>query len=160
MTSVMRARVIVASNRAWAGVYADSSGPILVAGLRQLGFEVDDPVVVPDGDPVGQALREAIEAGADLVLTSGGTGITPTDRTPDVTRAVLDYEVPGIAEAIRASSRDRVPTSALSRGLAGVAGHTLIVNLPGSTGGARDGLAVLGPIVKHAVEQLRGGDHG
>jgi molybdenum cofactor synthesis domain-containing protein len=156
----MRARVIVASNRAWAGVYADSSGPILVAGLRQLGFEVDDPVVVPDGDPVGQALREAVEAGADLVLTSGGTGITPTDRTPDVTRAVLDYEVPGIAEAIRASSRDRVPTSSLSRGLAGVAGHTLIVNLPGSTGGARDGLAVLGPIVKHAVDQLRGGDHG
>jgi molybdenum cofactor synthesis domain-containing protein len=156
----MRARVIVASNRAWAGVYADSSGPILVAGLRQLGFEVEDPVVVPDGDPVGQALREAVEAGADLVLTSGGTGITPTDRTPDVTRGVLDYEVPGIAEAIRASSRDRVPTSSLSRGLAGVAGHTLIVNLPGSTGGARDGLAVLGPIVKHAVEQLRGGDHG
>jgi molybdenum cofactor synthesis domain-containing protein len=156
----MRARVIVASNRAWAGVYADSSGPILVAGLRQLGFEVDDPIVVPDGDPVGQALREAVEAGADLVLTSGGTGITPTDRTPDVTRAVLDYEVPGIAEAIRASSRDRVPTSSLSRGLAGVAGQTLIVNLPGSTGGARDGLAVLGPIVKHAVEQLRGGDHG
>ena len=156
----MRARVIVASNRAWAGVYADSSGPILVAGLRQLGFEVDDPVVVPDGDPVGQALREAVEAGADLVVTSGGTGITPTDRTPDVTRAVLDYEVPGIAEAIRASSRDRVPTSSLSRGLAGVAGQTLIVNLPGSTGGARDGLAVLGPIAKHAVEQLRGGDHG
>jgi molybdenum cofactor synthesis domain-containing protein len=156
----MRARVIVASNRAWAGVYADSSGPILVAGLRQLGFEVDEPLVVPDGDPVGQALREAVEAGADLVLTSGGTGITPTDRTPDVTRTVLDYEVPGIAEAIRASSRDRVPTSSLSRGLAGVAGRTLIVNLPGSTGGARDGLAVLGPIVKHAVEQLRGGDHG
>jgi molybdenum cofactor synthesis domain-containing protein len=156
----MRARVIVASNRAWAGVYADSSGPILVAGLRQLGFDVDDPVVVPDGDPVGQALREAVEAGADVVLTSGGTGITPTDRTPDVTRAVLDYEVPGIAEAIRAASRDRVPTSSLSRGLAGVAGRTLIVNLPGSTGGARDGLAVLGPIVKHAVEQLRGGDHG
>jgi molybdenum cofactor synthesis domain-containing protein len=156
----MRARVIVASNRAWAGVYADSSGPILVAGLRQLGFEVVDPVVVPDGEPVGQALREAIAAGAVLVVTSGGTGITPTDRTPDVTRAVLDYEVPGIAEAIRASSRDRVPTSALSRGLAGVAGHTLVVNLPGSTGGARDGLAVLGPIVQHAVEQLRGGDHG
>jgi molybdenum cofactor synthesis domain-containing protein len=155
----MRARVIVASNRAWAGVYADSSGPILVTGLRQLGFEVDDPVVVPDGDPVGQALREAVDDGADLVLTSGGTGITPTDRTPDVTRQVLDYEVPGIAEAIRASSRDRVPTATLSRGLAGVAGHTLIVNLPGSTGAARDGLAVLGPIVVHAVEQLRGGDH-
>jgi molybdenum cofactor synthesis domain-containing protein len=155
----MRARVVVASNRAWAGVYADSSGPILVAGLRQLGFDVAEPVVVPDGDPVGQALREAIAAGIDVVVTSGGTGITPTDRTPDVTRAVLDYEIPGIAEAVRAYSRDRVPTSALSRGLAGVAGRTLVVNLPGSTGGARDGLAVLGPIVVHAVEQLRGGDH-
>jgi len=158
MTS-MRARVIVASNRAWAGVYADSSGPILVHGLRQLGFDVDDPVVVPDGDPVGVALREAIADGMDAVVTSGGTGVTPTDRTPDVTRSVLDYEVPGIAEAIRAYSRDRVPAAALSRGLAGVSGRTLIVNLPGSTGGARDGLAVLGPILVHAVEQLRGGDH-
>jgi molybdenum cofactor synthesis domain-containing protein len=155
----MRARVIVASNRAWAGVYADSSGPILVAGLRQLGFEVGDPVVVPDGDPVGQAMRAAVAGGVELIVTSGGTGITPTDLTPEVTRAVLDYEIPGIAEAIRAHSRDRVPTAALSRGLAGVAERTLIVNLPGSTGGARDGLAVLGPIVVHAIEQLRGGDH-
>ena len=155
----MRARVIVASNRAWAGVYADTSGPILVAGLRQLGFEVDDPVVVPDGEPVGEALRAAVDDGVDAVLTSGGTGITPTDRTPDVTRPLLDYEIPGIAEAIRAYSRDRVPASALSRGLAGVAARTLVVNLPGSTGGARDGLAVLGPILSHAVEQLHGGDH-
>lgn len=153
------ARVIVASNRAWAGVYADSSGPLLVAGLRKLGFEVDAPVVVPDGEPVGKALREAIDDEVDVVLTSGGTGITPTDRTPDVTRALLDYEVPGIAEAIRAHSRDRVPASVLSRGLAGVAGRTLIINLPGSLGGARDGLAVLGPILLHAVDQLRGGDH-
>jgi molybdenum cofactor synthesis domain-containing protein len=155
----MRARVIVASNRAWAGVYADTSGPILVAGLRQLGFEVDDPVVVPDGEPVGEALRAAVDDGVDAVLTSGGTGITPTDRTPDVTRPLLDYEIPGIAEAIRAYSRDRVPASALSRALAGVAARTLVVNLPGSTGGARDGLAVLGPILSHAVEQLHGGDH-
>jgi molybdenum cofactor synthesis domain-containing protein len=156
----VRARVIVASNRAWAGVYADSSGPVLVSGLRQLGFDVDDPVVVQDGDPVGRALRDAIADGVDAVVTSGGTGITPTDRTPDVTRAVLDYEIPGIAEAIRAFSRDRVPTSALSRGLAGVAGRTLIVNVPGSMGGARDALAVLGSILAHAVEQLHGGDHG
>lgn len=155
----MRARVIVASNRAWAGVYADSSGPILVSGLRQLGFDVDDPVVVPDGDPVANELRRAIEAGVDLAVTSGGTGITPTDRTPDVTRTLLDYEVPGIAEALRAYSRDRVPTSVLSRGLAGVAGRTLIVNVPGSTGGARDAVAVLGPIVLHAIEQIHGSDH-
>jgi molybdenum cofactor synthesis domain-containing protein len=156
----VKARVIVASNRAWAGVYADSSGPVLVSGLRQLGFEVGDPVVVQDGEPVGRAIQAAIADGVDAVVTSGGTGITPTDRTPDVTRAVLDYEIPGIAEAIRAYSRDRVPTSALSRGLAGVAGRTLIVNVPGSMGGARDALAVLGPILAHAVEQLHGGDHG
>jgi molybdenum cofactor synthesis domain-containing protein len=155
----VRARVIVASNRAWAGVYADSSGPILVTGLRQLGFEVDDPVVVPDGEPVGEAIRAAVAEGIDAVITSGGTGITPTDRTPDVTRPILDYEIPGIAEAIRAYSRDRVPTAALSRGLAGVAGRTIVVNLPGSTGGAKDGLAVLRSVLVHAIEQLGGGDH-
>src|SRR5262249_4969064 len=131
----------------------------VVAGLRELGFEVDDPVVVPDGEPVGAELRRAVGDGMDVVITSGGTGVTPTDRTPEVTRSVLEYEIPGIAQAIRAHSRDRVPTSAISRGLAGVAGRTLVVNLPGSTGGARDGLAVLGPIIGHAVEQLRGGDH-
>jgi molybdenum cofactor synthesis domain-containing protein len=151
--------VIVASNRASAGVYADTSGPILVDGLRELGFETGDPVVVPDGDPVEAALRKAVGDGADVVLTSGGTGITPTDATPELTRRVLDYEVPGIAEAIRAFGLAKVPTAALSRGLAGVAGRTLIVNLPGSKGGARDGLAVLGPILVHAVDQLRGGDH-
>jgi molybdenum cofactor synthesis domain-containing protein len=155
----MRARVVVASNRAWAGVYADSSGPILVTGLRQLGFAVDDPVVVPDGEPVGEAIRAAVTDGVDVVITSGGTGITPTDRTPEVTRAILDYEIPGIAEAIRAHSRDRVPTASLSRGLAGVAGQTIVVNLPGSTGGARDGLTVLAGVLAHAVEQLGGGDH-
>jgi molybdenum cofactor synthesis domain-containing protein len=156
---MIRARVIVASNRAAAGLYADTSGPLLVAGLRQLGCEVPDPLVVPDGEPVGQALRDAVAEGVDVVLTSGGTGITPTDRTPDVTGVVLDYEIPGIAEAIRAYGWTKVPTAALSRGRAGVAGRTLVVNLPGSSGGARDGLAVLGPILTHAVDQLRGGDH-
>ncbi|MEU5720941.1 MogA/MoaB family molybdenum cofactor biosynthesis protein [Micromonospora sp. NPDC047738] len=156
---MIRARVIVASNRAAAGVYADTSGPLLVAGLRELGCEVDEPVVVPDGEPVGTALRAARDEGIDVVLTSGGTGITSTDRTPEVTRALLDYEVPGIAEAIRAYSRDTVPTAALSRGLAGVAGRMLVINLPGSRGGAKDGLAVLGPILRHAVDQLSNGDH-
>jgi molybdenum cofactor synthesis domain-containing protein len=156
---MIRAQVIVASNRASAGVYADTSGPLLVAGLRELGCEVDGPIVVPDGEPVERALRSAVAHGYHVVLTSGGTGLTPTDRTPEATRRVLDYEVPGIAEALRAHSRDRVPTSILSRGLAGVAGRTLVVNLPGSTGGARDGLAVLGPVLTHAVEQIAGGDH-
>jgi molybdenum cofactor synthesis domain-containing protein len=156
---IVRAIVIVASNRAAAGVYADTSGPLLVDGLRELGFETGDPVVVPDGDPVEAALRAAAADAVDVVLTSGGTGITPTDATPEMTRRVLDYEVPGIAEAIRSYGQGKVPAAALSRGLAGVAGRTLIVNLPGSRGGAKDGLAVLGPILRHAVEQLHGGDH-
>jgi molybdenum cofactor synthesis domain-containing protein len=158
---VIRARVVVASNRAATGVYTDTSGPLLVAGLSELGCTLDPatPVVVPDGEPVAAALRTAVADGMDVVLTSGGTGVTPTDRTPEATRPLLDFEVPGIAEAIRAYSRDRVPAAALSRGLAGVAGRTLVVNLPGSTGGARDGLAVLGPILAHAVEQIGGGDH-
>lgn len=156
----MKARVIVASNRAAAGVYSDTSGPLLVAGLRALGCDIDDtPVVVPDGDPVAEALRAAVADRIDVVLTSGGTGVTPTDRTPEATRGLLDFEIPGIAEAIRAHSRDKVPAAALSRGLAGVAGRTLIVNLPGSTGGAKDGLAVLGPILAHTVDQVSGGDH-
>lgn len=155
----LRGLVVTASNRASAGVYADKGGPLLADGLRALGFTVDGPRVVPDGDPVEQALREGVAAGYDVVLTTGGTGISPTDRTPEATARVLDYEIPGIPQAIRAESLAQVPTAALSRGLAGVAGRTLIVNLPGSTGGVRDGLAVLSRILGHAVDQIRGGDH-
>ncbi|MEU1466868.1 MogA/MoaB family molybdenum cofactor biosynthesis protein [Streptomyces sp. NPDC005761] len=154
-----RALVVTASNRAAAGVYADKGGPLIVEALAELGFTVEGPQVVPDGDPVEQALWDGVAAAYDVIVTTGGTGISPTDLTPDVTRNVLDHEVPGIPEAIRAESRDKVPTAALSRGLAGVAGRTLIVNLPGSTGGVRDGLAVLSRILVHAVDQLRGGDH-
>jgi molybdenum cofactor synthesis domain-containing protein len=155
----IRARVVVASNRAAAGVYADTSGPLIVERLAGLGCAVDEPVVVPDGEPVAEALRAAVAASVDVVVTSGGTGVNPTDRTPEMTRRVLDYEIPGIAEAIRAYGAPTVPTAILSRGVAGVAGRTLVVNLPGSRGGAKDGMAVLAPVLAHTVDQLRGGDH-
>ncbi len=131
----LRAAVVVASNRAAAGVYADETGPLIADWLRAQGFDCDDPAVVPDGDPVREAISAAVDAGARLVLTTGGTGLTPTDRTPEATAAVLDREVPGIA------------------------GDCLVVNLPGSRGGVKDGLGVLEPVVRHAVEQIVGSDH-
>lgn len=152
--------VVVASNRAAAGAYADETGPLIGAFLRELGFATPEPVVVPDGEPVGEAVAAAVAAGVRVVLTTGGTGLTPTDRTPEVTRPLLDREVPGIAEAIRAYGVTHgVPAAVLSRGLAGVAGRTLVINLPGSRGGVKDGLSVLRPWLVHAVEQVAGSDH-
>ncbi|MEV0196108.1 MogA/MoaB family molybdenum cofactor biosynthesis protein [Nonomuraea sp. NPDC050691] len=154
-----RVLVVTVSNRASAGVYEDRSGPLLVSLLEEAGCSVDGPVVVPDGEPVETALRDGVEAAYDVIVTTGGTGLTPTDLTPEMTARVISREIPGIAEAIRQANRDKVPTSILSRGLAGQAGRTLIVNLPGSTGGVRDGVAVLAPVLGHAVEQINGGDH-
>jgi molybdenum cofactor synthesis domain-containing protein len=154
------ALVVTASNRAAAGVYRDTGGPVLVTGLQEMGFTVDGPVVVPDGEEVAVALRAGIDRGYDVVLTTGGTGLTPGDLTPDVTKPLLDKEIPGLAEAIRSRGRENgVPTAVLSRGLAGMAGRTLVVNLPGSSGGCRDGLAVLAEVLMHAVDQAHGGDH-
>ena len=152
--------MVTASNRAAAGVYEDRGGPILVDGLLAMGFAVDGPLVVPDGEPGEEALRSAVDAGYDVVLTTGGTGLSPTDRTPEATARVVDRPVLGIAEAVRAYGvAQGVPTAALSRGIAGLAGSTLIVNLPGSPGGCKDGIAVLSGILPHAVQQVRGADH-
>lgn len=154
------ALVITVSTRASAGVYADRSGPIIVESLRALDFQVGDPVVVPDGDAVGDALRAAVGAGHAVVITTGGTGLNPHDHTPEQTGPVLEREIPPLAAAVARYGVDHgVPTAVLSRGLAGVAGTTLIINLPGSTGGARDGMTVLAPVLRHAVSQIRGGDH-
>jgi len=156
----VRATVVCASNRAAAGVYEDTTGPLIVAARPEAGFEVTGPVVVPAGAPGGEAIREAVAGGARAVLTTGGTGLTPTDLTPEVTRPLLDREVPGIAEAIRAYGvAHGVPTAALSRGVAGVSGQALVVNLPGSRGGVKDGLAVVVPLLRHAAEQIVGSDH-
>jgi molybdenum cofactor synthesis domain-containing protein len=161
----VRARVIVASNRAAAGVYEDRSGPILVKRLRDADISVDGPVVVPDGEPVAAAIRAAIALEIDVVITSGGTGLTSTDLTPDVTRELIDREIPGLAEEIRRfgahgdGGSGGTPFALLSRGVAGLAGRTLIVNLAGSTGAARDGMRVLAPLLGHLVDQINDGDH-
>ncbi len=157
---MIRALAITVSNRASAGVYEDRSGPVLVRLLQEAGCEVDGPVVVPDGDPVEKALRDGVGSGYDVIVTTGGTGLTPLDLTPEMTRKVIDREVPGIADAIRREGElAGVPDAMLSRALAGLAGQTLVVNLPGSSGGVRDGMAVLSRVLGHAVDQAHGGDH-
>lgn len=160
MSEPLTGAVVVASNRAAAGVYEDETGPLIQDFLSKLGFVTPDPFVVPDGPSVGQAISAAVEGGARVVLTTGGTGLTPTDRTPEMTRPLLDSEVPGIAEAIRAYGvAQGIGSAVLSRGVAGVVGDCLVINLPGSRGGVKDGLAVLAPWLVHAVEQIKGSDH-
>jgi len=150
--------VIVASTRAATGVYEDRTGPIIADWFTARGWIVDRINVVVDGDPVRAALEAAIPS-VDVVVTTGGTGISPTDRTPEMTLPLLDRELPGVIEELRRRGAASTPLAALSRGHAGIAGWTFVVNLPGSTGGVRDGLSVLGDLIDHIVDQLHGVDH-
>jgi molybdenum cofactor synthesis domain-containing protein len=157
----VRAAIITASARASAGVYEDKSGEILKEGLISLGYDVSDVTIVPDDvKKISDALVSAIAAQTDLVVTTGGTGISPTDVTPEATAPHIQKLLPGISEALRAYSRERVPTADLSRGIAGTSASTLIINLPGSPGAVKDGLVIIERLAGHIHEQLRGKDHG
>jgi molybdenum cofactor synthesis domain-containing protein len=157
----VKAAIITASARASAGVYEDKSGEILKTGLVSLGYEVSDVVIVPDDvKKISDAIASALSDQIDLIVTTGGTGISPTDVTPEATAPHIQKLLPGIPEALRAYSRDKVPTADLSRGLAGTNSSTLIINLPGSPGAVNDGLVIIERLAGHIHEQLRGKDHG
>jgi molybdenum cofactor synthesis domain-containing protein len=151
--------VLVTSTRAANGVYLDRTGPLIVDWMRERGFETDAPVVVADGPGVGLALRSALDTGCDLLVTTGGTGVGRGDMTADATADLLDRELPGFNEELRRRGATTTPFALMSRGVAGIAGQTFVVNLPGSSGGVRDGLALLGEVVDHVLDQLDGGGH-
>ncbi|HEY6097130.1 MAG TPA: MogA/MoaB family molybdenum cofactor biosynthesis protein [Candidatus Deferrimicrobium sp.] len=155
---MIRAAVITLSDRSYRKERPDASGPAVAEMLRALPAEIAQQVVIPDEVPyIRRALLHFCDVLAlDLVVTTGGTGVDPRDVTPDATREILDREVPGMAEAMRSESLKRVPRAMLSRAVAGVRGRTLIVNLPGSPGGARENLAVILPVLPHAIEKIRG----
>lgn len=160
MKKLPNAAVITASNRASLGIYEDQSGEILAQGLEELGFTVVSKVIVPDNvASIAEEIASAISLKIDLIVTTGGTGVSPTDVTPEATAPLIDKHIPGIHEALRALSRDKVPTTDLSRGLAGTSDHSLIINLPGSPGGVRDGLVIIARLAPHAISQMAGGDH-
>ena len=152
--------VITASNRAAAGVYQDLSGQALKEGLIKLGYQVLDYLVVPDDiDQISNQIKGALAKEINLIVTTGGTGISPKDFTPEATKPLIEKELPGFAEALRAYSREKVPTADLTRGLAGVTGNSLIINLPGSPGAIKDGLVIIERLAPHIHDQLAGNDH-
>lgn len=154
-----KAAVITVSDRSHGGLRHDASGPLLAALLSELGFVVSDVVVVPDEVVAIAAAVQSAASEHDVVVTTGGTGLSPRDVTPEAVHPLLDKEIPGIAEALRLENRSAVPTTILSRAVAGTIGGCVVVTLPGSTGGVKDGAAVLAPVIGHAVAQVRGGDH-
>ena len=161
MEASVKAAIITASARASAGVYEDTSGEILKNGLSALGYEVADVVIVPDDiKRISDAISTALSAQVDLIVTTGGTGVSPTDVTPEATAPHIQKLLPGIAEAMRAYSREKVPTADLSRAIAGINASTLIINLPGSPRAVKDGLVIIERLAGHIHEQLRGKDHG
>ncbi|OIH96654.1 MULTISPECIES: molybdenum cofactor biosynthesis protein B [unclassified Curtobacterium] len=156
-----RAAVVVVSTQAAADPALDRTGPVIAAWLRERSFTVDEPVIVPDGGSIAETVSAALDAGARIVVTTGGTGVTPTDRTPEAVAPLLDLELPGIIEEIRRRGLDGAgPTALLTRGVAGISsGGALVVTLPGSRGGVADGLAVLDGVHEHVLAQVHGAGH-
>ncbi len=158
--AIYRAQVITVSTRSFKGVWEDTSGPAIVEKLKSWGLDCPMPIIVPDGEAVKDALQSAVATGFHLIITNGGTGLSPTDLTPEMTKQVIERDAPGIAALIREFGLAKgVVNSSLSRAVAGVAQKSLIINFPGSLGGVNDALKAIEPILLHALEQIAGSDH-